>query len=100
MCGKFILNELTQQVLCICSQSIEKRLWRGQSCWSTHICWKMDCEAGVQPTPHHVLVSGGVRVVISIVPGARALISLCIQSMMPMYTVVPPDSSVQADRSF
>lgn len=37
---------------------------------------------------------------ISILLGARALISLCIQSMMPMYTVVPPDSSVQTDRSF
>merc|ERR1712146_741547 len=65
-----------------------------------HICWKVDSEARMDPPIQtEYLRSGGAMILIFMVGGARAVISLDMRSAMPEYMVVPPDSTTFAYRS-
>ena len=62
------------------------------SCFVTHICWKVDKDARIEPPIQtEYFRSGGAMILILIVDGANAVISFCILSAMPGYIVVPPD---------
>merc|ERR1719184_356220 len=67
----------------------------------THICWKVDREARMEPPIHtEYLRSGGAIILILRVGGAREPISFCMRSAIPGYMVVPPDMTTLANRSF
>ena len=71
------------------------------SCLETHICWKVDREAKMDPPIQtEYFLSGGAMILIFMELGAKAVISFCILSAIPGYMVVPPDKTVLAYRSF
>merc|ERR1711963_1003119 len=71
------------------------------SCLVIHICWKVEREARMEPPIQtEYFLSGGAKILILMVEGARAAISFCILSAIPGYMVVPPDMTVLAYRSF
>lgn len=80
MCGKFILNELTGKSY-VSVPSLEAFVEEAGP-GGPPICWKMDCEAGVQPTPRKYLCPEGEDHDLPSCWG-QGLVSLCIQSMMP-----------------
>merc|ERR1711975_125958 len=62
------------------------------SCLEIHICWKVDREDRMEPPIHtEYLRSGGAMILTFMEEGARAVISFCMRSAMPLYMVVPPD---------
>ncbi len=55
------------------------------SCLEIHICWKVDREAKMEPPIHtEYFLSGGAMILIFMVLGARAVISFCILSAIPV----------------
>jgi len=55
------------------------------SCLEIHICWNVEREARMEPPIHtEYLRSGGEMILIFIVGGARAVISFCIRSAIPV----------------
>ena len=55
------------------------------SCFEIHICWKVEREDRMDPPIHtEYLRSGGAMILIFIVGGARAVISFCIRSAIPV----------------
>merc|ERR1719174_3618320 len=69
-------------------------------CFVTHICWKVDKDARIEPPIQtEYFLSGGAMILILIVDGANAVISFCILSAIPGYIVVPPDMTVLAYKS-
>merc|ERR1712168_691049 len=71
------------------------------SCLEIHISWKVEREAKMEPPIQtEDFLSGGARILIFMVEGAKAVISFCIRSAIPGYMVVPPERTVLAYRSF
>lgn len=65
------------------------------SAFEIHICWKVDKEAKMEPPIQtEYFRSGGATILIFIDEGARAVISFCIRSAIPLYMVVPPDMTM------
>ena len=71
------------------------------SSFEIHICLKFEKDANMDPPIQaEYLLSGGGKILILMLSGARAVISFCILSAMPGYMVVPPERTVLAYRSF
>merc|ERR1712005_21574 len=65
-----------------------------------HICWNVLRDERMEPPIHtEYLRSGGATTLIFIVEGARAVSSFVMRSPMPVYIVVPPESTTLAYRS-
>merc|ERR1712138_158576 len=65
------------------------------SCLEIHICWKVDREDRMEPPIQtEYLRSGGAMILTFMEDGARAVISFCMRSAMPVYMVVPPDMTM------
>lgn len=74
-----------------------ERLDSSDSCLLIRICWKVYSETRTKVSIHtEYLCSGGARILIFIVMGARAVISFCVLLPMPGYRVVVPDSTILA----
>jgi len=59
------------------------------------ICWNVESEAKMDPPIQtEYLRSGGAMILIFMVEGARAVISFCMRSAMPLNMVVPPESTM------
>merc|ERR1719238_1553886 len=70
------------------------------SAFEIHICWKVLSEERMDPPIHtEYFRSGGAITLIFIVDGARAVSSFVMRSPMPVYIVVPPESTTLAYRS-
>ena len=55
------------------------------SCLEIHICWNVESEARIDPPIHtEYFLSGGAMILIFMVGGARAVISFCIRSAIPV----------------
>lgn len=55
------------------------------SCFEIHICWNVDKEARMDPPIQtEYFLSGGAMIFIFIVAGAKAVISFCIRSAIPI----------------
>merc|ERR1711988_247490 len=70
------------------------------SCLEIHICWKVESDERMEPPIQtEYLRSGGAMIFTFIEAGASAVISFDMRSAMPLYIVVPPESTTFAYRS-